>query len=310
MSHSMPPTPPVPPTPSQHVVELLPAYLNGTLDTSTKMMVEYHVTACDNCRHAFDMWKTVQQATTFAVEESMPLPSVTVLDNIFQKITEEQHEQFVLSSSSTRYGLARHFTHYWLVFKSQIPTLPKSIWSASALIMGLACLLMLYHPTDTNTTSILLTLFTSVIGASGMAFVYGPQSDTGYELLLSTPTSPRLVMFSRMMLVLGYDIALALFVSILLVIVRGEQLAQLVQLWFGPLLLLSSLSLLLSLFFGSMIALCGSLTLLIAQTFQFDTNGFALVHTGWWQTNSMLLLVSVLLVLVALYYVPRRVRLI
>lgn len=307
MSNSSPiPTP----SSSQHVVELLPAYLNGTLDTLTNTMVEQHISDCGSCQHECDVWKTIQQATIFAVEESMPLPSVTVLDNIFMEIAGEKDEQHVYSSSSSRQTLAKLLSHCWLVFKGQIAVLHKSIWSASALIMGLACILLLSRTTSTSTASILLTLFTSVIGTSGTAFIYGPQSDTGYELLLSTPTSPRLVMFSRMALVLGYDIALALLVSIVLVVARGEHLAQLVQLWLGPLLLLSSLSLLISLFFGSIIALCSSLTLVVAQTFQFGTDGISLVHTMWWQTNPILLLLSVLLVIIALYYGPRRVQLI
>lgn len=192
---------------------------------------------------------------------------MSVLDNIFTEIEREENQQAAYSSSARVLTVKDMFYHCWLIFKSQVSLLHRSIWLASALLMSFACILFLSRTIDINTTSELLTLFTSVIGASGTAFLYGPQSDAGYELLLAAPTSPRLVMFSRMALVLGYDIFLALLVSIILVVVRGENLTQLVQLWFGPLLLLSSLSLLLSLFFGSIIALCGSLALLVAQTF-------------------------------------------
>lgn len=308
--------PPMPPMPSQHVVELLPAYLNVSLDTAASILVEQHISLCESCQRELDVWRMVQHTTILTVEESMPLPSISVLNNIFAEIEREEHEQRAYSANAspsqyllTQYSLARILAHYWQLFKMQIPILNKSIWLGSALVMALACALLLFSTPSIHTTSTLLALFTCVIGASGTAFIYGPQSDEGYELLLATPTSPRPVMFSRMVIVMIYDICLALLVSLILVVARGEQLAQLVQLWLGPLLLLSSLSLLLSLFFGSVIALCGSLALVIAQSLQFDTDGVVLTHNIWWQTNPILLLISILLVLIALMCVPKQVHL-
>ena len=110
--------------------------------------------------------------------------------------------------------------HLWLVFKKQIGIIHKSIWIASAMVMVFGCILVLVATSGDHShirdAQLLLALFASVIGASGAAFIYGAENDVGFELTLSTPTSIRIVMICRMVLVVGYNLLLSALASTIL----------------------------------------------------------------------------------------------
>ncbi len=288
-----------------HIVDLLPAYINGTLEGVSNEHIENHLRYCERCQLELNSWKAVRDATNLAVQ-TPPLPSVSVLDNVWARIDVLAQEEQTHSSS------AGHIAqHLWLVFKGQMPLLHKSIWIASALIMAFCCLLVLFTRGDTATTNLLLAFFTSVAGAAGVAFAYGPQNDSGFEITLSTPTSIRFVMMSRMTLVIGYDTILATLASVVIVMAQGGNVGQLIHLWLGPLLLLSSLSLVLSLLLGSIVALVSTLVVAIAQALQIqgDKATIAFAYTVWLQTSPMVLFLAALFIVFAVFYAPRQTRL-
>jgi hypothetical protein len=216
--------------------------------------------------------------------------------------------------------------HLWLVLWKQVSVMHRSIWTVTALVMMLGCALALinlfvyplYSVTVSNGVLILLILAAS---ATGAACIYGQEHDNGIEIALATPTSLRTVLVFRLVLVLAYNILLALGVSALLAVVNGEGVWPLVQLWLIPLLFLSSLSLLLSVLTNALLAVQITLVLEVFQAIVIALEKFApteqgvtllsalrLVNWGQVATNPALLLFAALCVGLAIFSAPRQAR--
>lgn len=207
--------------------------------------------------------------------------------------------------------------HLWYVFQRQGRLINKSVWIASALVMLLSCIeaffaLLFWHSSLQN-VSLTLALFTTVTAATGVTFLYSNECDTGFELTISTPTSLRWVMFCRFLWVMGYNLLLSAGVSATVAIVHGGGFWTIIQVWFGPMLLVASLSLALSLLIGSWFSLIASLLLEISQTLQLRPEGSSsllmLNITIFWHTSPLILALAALCLLIALLNTPRQTRL-
>ena len=196
----------------------------------------------------------------------------------------------------------------WKVAARQPRLIHRSIWIASAVaIAALALYAAALHGAGAIDT---LGIFLPVIAAAGAAFLYSREADAGLEVALATPTAPRLVLFSRLMWLLGYDATLALGATLLVAAAHGQGIGSIAALWLGPMTLLSSGSLLVSLLAGPLVAACGTAALWLAQFTQL-TNALD-IQPGQgpsWQTSPLMFALAVLLVLLALAYVPRQERL-
>jgi hypothetical protein len=295
-----------------HVVDLLPAYVNGRLDQASAGRVHEHLLRCETCQFELSTWEAIRDASRFAMAPA-PLPSPQILDQVWAKIDAPATQEVVTRRWSPGYMLL----HLWLVFKKQIGIIHKSIWIASAMVMVFGCILVLVATSGDHShirdAQLLLALFASVIGASGVAFIYGAENDVGFELTLSTPTSIRIVMICRMVLVVGYNLLLSALASTILALSYGGGPWEIIQLWLGPMLLLASISLVLSLMVGSVIALLFSLILEATQALptymEKGLIGLQLAHPELWQTNPTILLLAVLFFVFAIIYAPRQPRL-
>ena len=295
---------------ARHIVHLLPAYVNGRLDPLETHRVQEHLLHCGTCRTELATWESIRDAAQFAVS-SAPLPSASVLEQALAQIDAQA------ARPAWQQTLKRTLTHFWLVFTRQIPIIHKSIWYITPLVILFGCVLALIAAGESvmklHSAEVVLSLFITVVGAAGVAFIFGSEHDAGFELTLTTPTSMRAVLLSRVALVLGYNITLAALASALVTLVHGGGLWDIVQLWLGPLILLTSVSLVLSLTIGSVFALIASLMLeviqAIAVNFEQGVVAFQLSHPGAWQTNPAMLLIAILLIGFALFYAPRKVKL-
>jgi hypothetical protein len=295
-----------------HVVDLLPTYLNGRLDQASAGRVQEHLLQCETCQLELSSWEAIRDASQFAMA-SAPLPSSQILDQVWAKIDAPATQK----ASTRRWSPGYMLLHLWLVFKKQIGIIHKSIWIVSAMVMVFGCILVLVATSGDHShirdARLLLALFASVIGASGVAFIYGAENDVGFELTLSTPTSIRIVMICRMVLVVGYDLLLSALASTILALSYGGGPWEIIQLWLGPMLLLASISLVLSLMVGSVIALLFSLILEATQALptymEKGLIGLQLAHPELWQTNPTILLLAVLFFVFAIIYAPRQPRL-
>lgn len=128
-----------------------------------------------------------------------------------------------------------------------------SFWLASAFISALGMLAMVFSlPTN---GAFVLRLLGPLLAALGVSAAFRSVRLNMLEIELSCPISPLRLTLVRLVLVLGYDIALGLLVSLTLVLVNvpasGSGLLLLVMVtvghWLAPLLLVAGLALILSL---------------------------------------------------------------
>src|SRR5262249_9570227 len=138
--------------------------------------------------------------------------------------------------------------HLGRVLGAQRRMLRPSVWIASAAGIALAVAYGGIIPGE-GVEQDILAVALPLIAAGGMAFLYGPDNDPALELALATPTSARSVLFARFTLLFGYDTALALLGTLVLATLHGDGFWSLASVWFGPMALLSALSLALSLIF-------------------------------------------------------------
>ena len=283
-----------------HIPDMLPAYVNGTLDAETAARVAAHLPTCAACQGELAEWRAIAGAIP-ALSQSSPIPADALLNRVWAEID--------CTQAASRYRSRqpmRRLPWLWRLLVGQLPLVRRGIWTASALTIGLGCLLALLNPVHRGSATP-IAILAPVIAALGIAFVYGPEADPGLELALVTPTPPRLVLLCRLALVYGYDLALALVATALLGQVRGAALWPVITLWLGPMLLLSGLSLLLSLLFRPTVGMMGALTLWVTDVLTFEArwraNEFgsgALV--AFWHNTALLVPLAVALFAVAILW--------
>jgi hypothetical protein len=203
------------------------------------------------------------------------------------------------------------------ILKRQIPLLHKSLWIGTPLFMLLWCILAFYRVIGGvggwHRAALYLALFTTISAAAGTAFIYGGENDAGLELTLSTPTSIRGIMFYRFLLVAGYNMLLSAGASAVIALMHGGSLWEIIQLWLGPLVLLSSFTLMLSMLIGSWLALSAAVIVELSQSLAVNSQehwlSIQLSFSSNWQTSPTILCLALLLIVFALFYASRQPRL-
>lgn len=299
------------PNNQKHITDLLPAYTSGKLDPSITSHVDEHLLHCKSCQTELKNWETIRETVQFAIA-SQPLPSISILDQALLKIDTVSNE-FQMHRPFNLYT----FAHVWLVFTRQIRIIHKSIWLASTLVGIFCCSLAFIFSRQAqnhlHSVTSILVLFTAVVASSSVAFLYGTENDAGFEITLATPTTIRLVMLSRVVLVIGYNFIFAAIASFIIALVHGGGIWEILQLWLGPMLLLSSISVSLSLLVGSVFAVAVSLILEAIQAIPINIEkGLFVLHFARpdvWQANPYVILLALLLCMFAVFYAPRQPRL-
>ena len=216
-----------------------------------------------------------------------------------------------LAAFSTLWRLCYHF---WLTLLHQWSILQRR-WLLTVFILlvsyGLVIAISLQPNKSLMEASLALAVTTTLASAFGVTFTSDGKHDAGMEVALSTPTSQRVILLGRYLLLIGSNTALALGASAVVALLNGQGLWGIVQVWLGPLLLLSSLALALTLWLGAWLAFLLSALLALAQTLRFTPDGhFMLVaHAPLWQTSPLTLFLALLCLLIAFAYMPRRTRL-
>lgn len=218
------------------IQDRLPFYAAGTLDGEERATVALHLASCPACREELALWSVIG-GQVLTEDRALPAPSPAVLTGVLRQAEAER---------SRPSALAR----LWQLLRAQMPLLRREIWIASAFVMVMGLLLSLTAPIGGPS---ILTVVAPLVAAAGVAMIYGPENDPALELALATPTSPRQVLLARLVLVFGYDLALALGASVMLAAVGGPTygLGALVLSWLAPMTFLSALALALSLWMGA-----------------------------------------------------------
>lgn len=292
-----------------YIANLLPAFVNHTLDLENTKLVQQHLFSCESCQRELSAWETIKNAAQ-RITAAAPEPSITILDQVWAKIEAPQ-------ALKHQWALPSTIFHLWLVFKKQIPIIHKSIWIGMPLVILFGCVLaliatLLSRNLMHDAVSILV-LVTTVASASSVAFIYGVENDAALEITLSTPTSMRVVMLSRLILVGGYNTIISMLATAIIALAQRGGFWETMQLWLGPMLFLSSMTLALSLVIGSWFAVLVAFVLESLQAlplyFERHIPILQLASPASWQTNPTILLLALLFILFAIFYVPRQPRL-
>lgn len=272
----------------------LPFYLNGTLEDAERQAVAAHLAECPSCRAELELWQAASEVVT---EENAALQAPPlVLDAVAQvrvRQTPAQVFQSVLS-----------------ILKAQLVLVRGEIWTASFLVLAIgfvAAVLLEFNG--------LIYALAPLVASAGVGMIYGKDNDPAFELTLSTPVSQAQILLARLALVFGYDLLLvsAAYLGLMQILPEMSMSALLLD-WLAPMALLSSLSLLLSLVFGSGNAISAAYLLWMSKFIvlipEFERFGLDITSavTRFWDTPSLLFALSAGITAAALLTVQRHAQ--
>ncbi|BCJ55419.1 hypothetical protein Asp14428_68940 [Actinoplanes sp. NBRC 14428] len=273
--------------------DLLPAYAAGSLAGPERDRVGAHLVECASCRAELAGWRAIGDAA--APAGPPPDPARTVRAALTRSALEG-------SPAPSRDGwLVRRLRHLGSLLVAEARLVRPAVPLASALVLALGVALVLL-PGDAapdGGADLVLALVTPMVAAAGIAGTYRSRRDPAAELVATTPFSGRLLLLVRMVLVFGADLVLALAASATLTTLGAAGatgMHELVNSWLGPMALLSSLSLLMAVWFGPDAALGAAAGVWAARVLA----GGVLVPDEWpsrlileaWSTNAPVLTVS------------------
>jgi hypothetical protein len=159
-----------------------------------------------------------------------------------------------------------------------------------------------------------------LLAAACVSLITGPENDPAFELALSTPTSPRQILLARLALVFGYNLALVLAATlVLLPLIPVPMMSVLALTWLAPMTFLSVAALLLSLWIGATNAISITyiawLAQLIAGPLRSQPAGLGVspavarvmdAYQSFWQSPALLLALSVVLFAAAVWMAGRQ----
>src|SRR5437660_8570868 len=120
---------------SEHIADLLPAYINGRLDQATTRQVHEHLSRCSICQRELISWQSIKE-TANSVAVSTPYSSIHVMKRVWEKIDMSAH-------AKRRWSPDHLLSRFWMISRAQIPLIHKSIWVAAPVVCAFALLLTL-----------------------------------------------------------------------------------------------------------------------------------------------------------------------
>ncbi len=281
----------------EETADLLPLFAAGQLARPARDAVAAHLEECGACRADLALWRAVGSEVHDA-NRDLAAPSGAA-ERALERVRSTQERTGVLRRA-------------WTLVRAQAPRVRRELFPASAALMALgAFTAALAHRVA------VFYLLAPMTAAASLAMIYGPEHDPAAELALSTPTSPWKLLFARLTLVSGYNLALAFAASAVLWSVMPAGLfGSMILAWLGPLTFLSALALVLSMWAGTQVALLVSYTAWLLQWVLSGAAGegpqrwtwFVAAYQGFWGNTGALLGLAAALVLVGLWSAERAAR--
>jgi hypothetical protein len=162
------------------------------------------------------------QETSAAARQRYGPASVTVPERLAELVVGRVAEEAATRRSPQVLPLRHRLT--WLVqlVASQVPLVRREIWPASTVVMAIGAAVSLTTAGRVGATpGTALALLAPLAAALGIAMIYGEENDPALELALTSPTSPRLIVLARLVLVLAWDLGLAIAASLALSVANG-----------------------------------------------------------------------------------------
>lgn len=257
------------------VLDLLPEYAAGSLVPADRARAAEHLAGCPACRAELASWQALARAAAPA-DPPPPGPELVRAALLRSALTGPSPA----SRRRPRFVLA--------VLLAEARLVRMSVLVASALVMAFGAALAALPTVPSGRPGDVLTLVAPIVAALGIAGVCGPRRDPVFELTATTPTPPRLLLLARVVLVFGYDLALALAATGLLTLAGAEPagMAELIGAWLGPMALLSALTLFLAAWIGPEVAMGAALVVwalrVLADSVLTSAGGvFELIRLAW-----------------------------
>jgi hypothetical protein len=291
----------------EHVIDLLSASAHNRLAADEHSRVQAHLADCAMCRDDYALATAVVAGAQRELQ-AIPAPSVALLDRVWGEIDAPTPRAAVIASA-----VAGHARLLWRLTRAQLPLIPKGIWVASAGAVFVAVLIASLWRDGAFPPS-LLGLLLAPVAAAGVAFLGDQDADPALEIALATPTSPRMTLSCRFLLLYGYNTALALSGSLFLAAAQHSDFPLLASYWVGPMLLLASIGLVLTVRFGAFVGevAVGALWCLrvlgLALAPLQTANGVDTSLPVLWRTSPTLVLVAVILLVVAALLLPTEIN--
>lgn len=277
---------------TQHLDDLLPFYLNQTLTADDIASVESHLDDCPRCRATLAEWQELAAATRWDAARS-PKPVLSISPVVRASLKRQiPFPQAILSAAR-------------LIWAQRIFLFTGLFLPVLGAVIFLGILASLAGPTQDMMWAV-LPLFTllPILAAITAAFLNNFDRDPAYEIVMATPVSAATLVFARLTLALSSIMLISLLSCLLLSIVGRQSFFDLAAAWVGPLLVMSALTTLLSIFWrpnvaiATSLAVWGSLVILLAR----EAGGnpliaislLPLLHPGWALLAGQLLLAGLL----------------
>jgi hypothetical protein len=196
----------------------------------------------------------------------------------------------------------------WLVLRAQVPIVLQRLLAASLLVMMLGAAVVM--ASGRGWSRDVFVLLAPLAAAGGSAILF---RDGLGELGLVLPARPRLVLLARLVVVFAADLAAALLTSVAVAGRMHEALGALIGAWLGPMLLLATVSLLVSVVSGPGAGTTVALGLWFLRVLAgldtpggFVTPSVAARVDAAWATSPIVLVVALTLLAASVVAAPRR----
>jgi len=277
---------------SDHILEQLPFYINGTLPSELYEKVDTHLSDCQICQNELADWEQIAHLTREDIHGrgvDLPKLSPIVRNRVHAPRTFIQGLQSALG----------------LIWAQRVIILPGGVLTGVALAVALGVIATARFGFQSNPLFLIpLLILVPCLAVIAIGFIYNEDTDPAYEVLLATPTPTAVLIFSRLTLALSLIVGLSFLGSLLLDFIGVGQLSHLVMAWLGPMLLLSGLTTVLVVNFGPFIATGISLTLwtativlLVTEIKEISLVNFSLaglIYPDGWMVTSQLIIAAVL----------------
>lgn len=276
--------------------ELVVLYAANQLDERERDHFETHLMDCVECQADLALWKTVADEIIES-DSSEPAPA-----KLADRAVEQLHQPSTLRLS---------FLRATQLLRAQVFLVHREMWPASAVVMALG-VIVAFLSAHVEVVYFLAPL----IAAATLSMLSGAEHDPAHELTMSTSTSPWKILLARLSLVSVYNLLLAMSATLVLLFVFPPGLLGTLALgMLAPMAFLSALALLLSLWIGTGNAVAIAYTLWFAQHIPYKTLSVWMVSPAWssviesyqqfWQSPLLLILLSLLLLVIALWSANR-----
>lgn len=232
---------------SDHILDDLPFYINGTLSGKQRALADEHLRICPTCQTALREWQAIaQQMSTEEFAQPAKIPHLSPLTWALRR--PHSIRQAILASKTMVWAQRPLLLRGWLLAGVFLAVLLGVIASVSLVVQA------------NHLFALPLMLLVPCIAVIAVASIHTFEDDPLYEIIAAAPTPAANLVFARFTLALCVVALPAFFGSILLNFLGAGSLGSLASLggliftWLGPLLILSGLATFLSLFFGPPVA--------------------------------------------------------